>query len=1416
VTLAAALLGGTPVAAVAQQPFTGTWTGTYTFGRMSAVLQQTGGAVTGQITDAAGCVWGVSGSGSGAQLSLPSWTLRPPAPPLCIGGTVTMSGTLANSLTTITGSGTTVLASGATHPWTFTLTRTGGLILQVLDPACFTKLLCNGDFVDPHKLTALQNPTILAKASVERSVAVADGATRLLLRVVSTEPVAFTANVEPTGSPQGRLLNIDGTPLGGPVMPATVGSEQLAFAVYEVPAAVSPLFADDSIKLQLTATAGSKTGGATVPLVRPLPVMIHGVWSSAEIWKDFEDYLMAQGYTTCNPSEIYQGCRVHYGLYHDGAPGFDPAGSPAVDALRRKIAEVLDLQHSKDIAATRVDVIAHSMGGLVTRSRMKQHGYEDRTNFGKGTVNRLITVGTPHQGSPFADWLSQHRCDRRTVLSANPGLVLPISVTVTLEEVVSKATGPYGPGVYDLQTNSAAIANLGATPGLMHSIVGIAPASTSQEALLNFLLSQFGYGGTVDQLHDPQTQSQHDIIVPAVSQRGGLSLGGGTSSTFAGVVHASYNFSTVCGSASNLTCTETSSRFVFNRLLDLLRDEGTAFAPAFPAHLAGGIPVPYTPACPASPLRDATPTAARAEAAAPNVAITITPAAGTVVQPGDTIQVTFGVTGEADVDAAWITVGDDIMLFEGQGPFVRSYQVPANRAGRLDIIGRTFGSGASDYQGVTYVMVTPVAAPTAIGSTPAAVMLRESGQRISLRIDATYANASKLDVTGATAGTSYSLGGTPGVVTVSANGLVEARASGQASIIIQHGALTVSVPVTVNISNHAPTVSGGPEITLTAGEVRRLDLAVADRDNNSLTVAGINLPSFARVQYAGGATAQLSLEPRSSDVGVFSMVVSAVDNGSPPLEGGHTIRVVVLPAAANPVGVVDTPLDNSTGVTGAVPFTGWALDDVAVARVMICRAPFGNEVAPIDPNCAGMAQIFVGFGVFIDGARPDVQAAFPTYPGNGKAGWGFMVLTNTLPNQGNGTYQFSVYAQDRDGHATLLGTRTLTCDNARATKPFGTIDTPTQGGPASGAAFVNFGWALTPQPKFIPPDGSTIAVLVDGVLLGPVDYNHERPDIEAAFPDFQNTTGTNGAVGFRVIDTTTLINGLHTISWTVTDSQGVTEGIGSRFFTVSNGSGAVTASAERAAPNRVRATADVIAAAPPDPTPILARRGWDLKGPWRALSVDGGGRAVIRGEEVDRFELALGAHAGASYTGHLRVGQELVRLPLGSRLNTATGHFTWAPVVGFIGRYDLVFVRWDGTRAAARHEVRVILAPKGSGHVGVQVAIDAPRSDQDVGQPFMLAGWAADLDAASGTGIDTVHVWAYPSTGGPPIFLGATAYGGSRPGVAAVHGNQFEASGFSLPVQGLRPGSYDLAVFAWSIERSNFVPARTVRVQVRP
>jgi hypothetical protein len=259
------------------------------------------------------------------------------------------------------------------------------------------------------------------------------------------------------------------------------------------------------------------------------------------------------------------------------------------------------------------------------------------------------------------------------------------------------------------------------------------------------------------------------------------------------------------------------------------------------------------------------------------------------------------------------------------------------------------------------------------------------------------------------------------------------------------------------------------------------------------------------------------------------------------------INVKPIQPAGPPFGSFDTPAATSN-VSGSVGFTGWALAAAGITTVDIWREPNPGETA------SSNGLVFVGTAAMIPGARPDIQAAYPNYLNNGSAGWGFLLLTNELPSNngntglGNGTYRIHALAHDTLVETTDLGVKTIVVDNADATQPFGTIDTPTQGGVASGT-FVNFGWALTPVGKTIPIDGSTIWVFIDGQPVGHPVYNNYRIDIATLFPGYANSMG---AVGYYSIDTTTLANGTHTISWTVTDSAGVSNGIGSRYFTVQN------------------------------------------------------------------------------------------------------------------------------------------------------------------------------------------------------------------------------------------------------------------------
>jgi hypothetical protein len=245
-------------------------------------------------------------------------------------------------------------------------------------------------------------------------------------------------------------------------------------------------------------------------------------------------------------------------------------------------------------------------------------------------------------------------------------------------------------------------------------------------------------------------------------------------------------------------------------------------------------------------------------------------------------------------------------------------------------------------------------------------------------------------------------------------------------------------------------------------------------------------------------------------------------------------------AVGPPFGSFDSPSDG-VGIAGEVAVTGWALDNSGIVSVKVYRDPVVGEVSGL--------LVFVGDATFVAGARPDVAAKFPTYPNSTRAGWGYMLLSNFLPNGGNGTFRLHAIATDNSGNSVTLGQRTVTATNSTSRLPFGTIDTPAQGQTVSGT-IINFGWALTPQPGMIPTNGSTITVYIDSIPRGNPSYGHFRPDVAGLFPGLANTSG---AIGIFQIDTTKLTNGVHSIFWVATDNRGNTQGLGSRFFTVANG-----------------------------------------------------------------------------------------------------------------------------------------------------------------------------------------------------------------------------------------------------------------------
>jgi hypothetical protein len=291
----------------------------------------------------------------------------------------------------------------------------------------------------------------------------------------------------------------------------------------------------------------------------------------------------------------------------------------------------------------------------------------------------------------------------------------------------------------------------------------------------------------------------------------------------------------------------------------------------------------------------------------------------------------------------------------------------------------------------------------------------------------------------------------------------------------------------------------------------------------------------------GPGEVSVSVNPAGLTTGTYTGTITITDPDAfnSPQTVTVTLKVYQPGQDSPPFGTFETPAHGSS-VRSSIPVTGWALDDIGIAGVKIYREPTAGE---------GPGLIYIGDALFAAGARPDVEQGYPAYPFRYRAGWGYMMLTNFLPNNGNGTYVLHAAAEDISGRRVTLGIKSITCDNANAVKPFGAIDTPVPGGTAAGNDFINTGWVLTPPPNKIPEDGSTIDVYIDGVYVGHPVYNQYREDIAGLFPGYRNSLG---ALAYFEFDTTAYGSGLHTIAWIVTDNAGNMDGIGSRYFIIRN------------------------------------------------------------------------------------------------------------------------------------------------------------------------------------------------------------------------------------------------------------------------
>ena len=348
----------------------------------------------------------------------------------------------------------------------------------------------------------VSNSAQLAAASHVVQGVAADNATQVLVRVESSgstitagDQIQLTLSDENGPSSDGAGAGyLTSLPANGPDSRLTGGvitvtavdngsGAAMAFAVYHAPTDFvrTGNVSDPTVKIRAVTigTSDTRTGTTaptqTISIVRPPVVLVHGIWGSPNDFNgadgglfglqdsglftlEYARYDGSIGIAASDPTYVSGGTLSHPVSARVSALGFKSGATTILPQIQNVIKEykvvalLLAGQGATPgpIAAVQADIVAHSMGGDVTRTLPQLSEYAVQSTYNLGYVHKLITVDTPHRGTPLASaLLSSSNACVRTLLTFDNRYAFN-SVTSSSGAFINGATG-------DLATGSQAL-----------------------------------------------------------------------------------------------------------------------------------------------------------------------------------------------------------------------------------------------------------------------------------------------------------------------------------------------------------------------------------------------------------------------------------------------------------------------------------------------------------------------------------------------------------------------------------------------------------------------------------------------------------------------------------------------------------------------------------------------------------------------------------------------------------------------------------------------------------------------------------------------------------------------------------------------------------------------------------------------
>ncbi|MBI4325690.1 MAG: carboxypeptidase regulatory-like domain-containing protein [Chloroflexi bacterium] len=225
-------------------------------------------------------------------------------------------------------------------------------------------------------------------------------------------------------------------------------------------------------------------------------VLIHGLWACDSSWGT-----PSFGLKKSLTDKGYSVALFSYPNNQGPSVTMDP-GSRSQRSLKQTVEGLIRTEHEDGIACRGVAFVGHSMGGLVSRAFLNGH---------PDLACRLITLGTPHFGSGFANLLARQRLQYIRYCSRNF-----VGGVFHLHSVLRLAGNHYGSALEDLAMGSYFLQTLADEPRKvpMFAVVG----DSGPDSLIAAAISFYANCSSVDLFQGESS----DQIVPLSSAKGGL------------------------------------------------------------------------------------------------------------------------------------------------------------------------------------------------------------------------------------------------------------------------------------------------------------------------------------------------------------------------------------------------------------------------------------------------------------------------------------------------------------------------------------------------------------------------------------------------------------------------------------------------------------------------------------------------------------------------------------------------------------------------------------------------------------------------------------------------------------------------------------------------------------------------------